>query len=393
MQERCVEHLRRWSVGALFMEAGTGKTLTAIRLIQSAQDVDLVLWIAPLRTLDNAMDEFVKWGAELPVKMVGVESIGCSDRIYADTMQMVECASNPFIVVDESLKIKNIEAKRTKRVLELGKKAKYKLILNGTPVSRNLLDVWAQMQFLSPKILNMSLSRFKNTFCEYKIVTKRHNGHIAGRKEYIVGYDNIDYLYSLISNYIFESELYMTITQQFKDVYYTVSKDSKERYDEIKRAFLSDDMLEYRNNNIFLAMTSKMQHSYCIDKNKLEALNGIMEKLDNSKTIIFCRFVNSQELLSVLYPQAKVLSYQSGAFGLNLQEYTNTVFFDKVWDYALRLQATRRTFRTGQTNNCQYYDLTGDVKLDGLFDKCISKKISMLDYFKSKSKEEINEEI
>lgn len=40
-------------VGALFMEAGTGKTRAAMELIKSVVDVDLVLWLCPFQTKDN----------------------------------------------------------------------------------------------------------------------------------------------------------------------------------------------------------------------------------------------------------------------------------------------------------------------------------------------------
>lgn len=89
------------------------------------------------------------------------------------------------------------------------------------------------------------------------------------------------------------------------------------------------------------------------------------------------------------FPKAKVLSYQKEAFGLNLQEYNNTIYFDKVWDYALRTQSTRRTYRVGQEYDCHYYDLTGDVGLESLIDRNISKKISMTEYFKKVTKDEL----
>ena len=79
--------------------------------------------------------------------------------------------------------------------------------------------------------------------------------------------------------------------------------------------------------------------------------------------------------------------------GLNLQEYRYTVYFDKIWDYALRMQSSRRTYRTGQTFDCVYYDLTGDIGLEKLIDKNIDKKISMTEYFKRKTKEEIRKEL
>ena len=83
-QNSAREHLRPWKVGALFMEAGTGKTKVARDLIATA-DADVCLWIAPLRTLDNARRELDKWGGlSMCVKFVGVESLSQSSRIYLD---------------------------------------------------------------------------------------------------------------------------------------------------------------------------------------------------------------------------------------------------------------------------------------------------------------------
>ena len=69
------------------------------------------------------------------------------------------------------------------------------------------------------------------------------------------------------------------------------------------------------------------------------------------------------------------------------------IFFDKIWDYALRMQATRRTFRTGQESDCIYYDMTGNVGLEDMIDSNIEKKISMTEYFKQKTIEEIKTEL
>ena len=94
-----------------------------------------------------------------------------------------------------------------------------------------------------------------------------------------------------------------------------------------------------------------------------------------------------------MFPKAMVLSYQREAMGLNLQKYRYTIYFDKIWDYALRIQSGHRTFRTGQEYDCLYWDLTGNVGLEKLIDKNISKKVSMTEYFKSKTKEELDDEL
>lgn len=395
-QSEAKRHLEEWKVGALFMEAGTGKTKVAVDIV-NASPCDFVLWIGPLQTIrtGNVTNEVARQGGfNMPCSFVGVESIGGSDRIYLNTVEDLKSYEKPFVVVDESLKIKNAEAKRTKRLLEIGKIVEYKLILNGTPLSRNLLDLWSQMEFLSPLILNMSLAQFKNTFCEWTRVTKS-NGWRTYSKEYVTGYENVDYLYSLIRHYVFKADLKLGISQHYRSKAYYIDEDSSEEYARIKEIFLEDEMLEWRNNNIFLEMTQKMQHAYCCTGDKIDQVKSILaeEEVDPSKTIIFCKFIKSRELCERLFPECLVLSYQKDSLGLNLQEYNVTIYFDKVWDFALRTQSTRRTFRTGQERDCLYYDLTGDVGLERLIDRNIGKKVTMSEYFKKATKEQLKKDL
>lgn len=396
-QQSAKVHLSDWRVGALFMEAGTGKTRVAVEIANST-DADLIVWIGPLRTispingLPSVIDEIAKWGGfNAPKTYTGVESIQSSDRIYLDLFARVSSAARPFIIVDESVKIKNADAKRTKKLLELSKLGAFKLILNGTPITRNILDLWAQMEFLSPKIFNMSLAEFKNTFCKYTTITKSMGGRSQYTKEFITGYENIDYLYSLIRHYVFECDLTLAVKQLYNTIPYIIGGEEREKYQSLKEKYLDDETLQWRNNNIFLEMTQKMQHSYCCVEDKFNKLDALFKDIDQSRTIIFCKYIISQEACKVHYPQATVLSYQKEALGLNLQYLCNTIYFDKNWDYGLRVQSGMRTFRTGQEYDCRYWDMTGNVGLESLIDNNISKKVDMVEYFKGKTKQEIYE--
>ena len=387
-QQAAIEHLNEWRVGALFMEPGTGKTRAAMTLINSTPATDC-FWVGPLRTFPAVQAEMAKWGGmKMPTSCWGVESIGQSDRIYMRLVNEVEQSRVPFIIVDESLKIKNADAKRTRRLLELSKRAEWKLVLNGTPVSKNLLDMWPQMEFLSPKILGMSLAQFKNTFCKWTKVTKRI-GARSYSKEFITGMENVDYLHSLIRHYVYECDLRLQIAQKWHTVPYSITPESREAYTAIKEDYLSDETLEWKNNNIFLAMTTAMQMAYATDEGKMEALRRLMGELPEEQTIIFYRYVKSQEACRKAFPRCAVLSMQKESLGLNLQQYSRMVFFDKVWDYALILQASRRTFRTGQEQDCHYYELTGNVGLEHMIDQNIKKKVSMSEYLKRVTKEEL----
>jgi len=397
-QLTAIDKLQQYKVGALFMEAGTGKTRPTIELVNSVSEVDQVFWIGPLRSikpkegLPSIIDEINKWGGfNVPVTYTGVESLQNSDRIYLELYRKIEKAYNPFIVVDESLKIKNHDAKRTGRVIELGKMAQYKLILNGTPITRNLLDLWSQMEFLSPKILNMPMAEFKNTFCCYTTVTKRLGGFKQYTREFITGYENIDYLYSLIKHYVYECDLKLDISQYWNTIFYSLDEECENEYNLLKAKYLDNEMLQWKNNNIFIEMTQKMQHVYSCTEEKFDVLKEHFKTFPEEKHIIYCKYIDSRELCEKTFPKATVLSYQKESMSLNLQHLPYTIFFDKNWDYALRHQGSRRNYRAGQEYDCRYWDLTGNVGLESLIDKNISKKTSQAEYFKGITKKELKE--
>jgi SNF2 family DNA or RNA helicase len=385
-----IEKIQRYKVGALFMEMGTGKTRTAYELIKSVE-CDGVVWLTPFQNKSNILAEIEKWGGLELLNIYGIETLSSSDRVYLEVTKLL-AEGNYFLVVDESLKIKNFDAIRTRRIIELGKLCEYKLILNGTPLTRNLLDVWAQFEFLSPKILNMGLAEFKNTFCEYTTITKRI-GHKEMTKEFISKYHNVEHLYSMIFHYVYECDLRLSVKQEYKDESYSLSEEEMDRYQFIKEKYLDNEKLQFLNNNIFLELTQKMQHDYCISEGKFELLDQILSKVDKSKVLIYTKYIASREEITKRYPSIKVLSYGMHSFGLNLQDYNTTIYFDKTFDYSQMIQSRFRTYRTGQELDCTYYSMTGNVGLERMINENINKKQSLLDYFKQVGVEQIKKEL
>jgi len=73
-----------------------------------------------------------------------------------------------LLIIDESTRIKNPDAKRTKLLIELGTQVEYKRILTGTPVTQSPLDLFSQFGFLDKKILGFSsFIAFRNRYAEY----------------------------------------------------------------------------------------------------------------------------------------------------------------------------------------------------------------------------------
>jgi hypothetical protein len=205
--------------------------------------------------------------------------------------------------------------------------------------------------------------------------------------------ENVDYLHSLIRHYVYECDLRLNITQKWHTVDYCITDEARQRYNDIKEDYLKDENLEWRNNNIFLAMTTEMQMAYTVDEGKMEAVDRLLRDLPHDETIIFCRFIVAQDECRKRWPKVTVLSMQKETLGLNLQKYRHTIFFDCVWDYALLLQASRRTYRTGQEQDCHYYELTGNVGLERMMAENIKKKVSMSEYLKKITKEELRKEL
>jgi hypothetical protein len=389
-QKFAIDKLNCLKVGALFMRPGTGKTLTAVTLINSTE-VPEVIWFTPFRTKDNLSAELAKSCLVKNCQVIGIETLSASDREYLRLFNFAQ-AHDCFIVVDESLKIKNNDAKRTQRIIEIGKYAKYKLVLNGTPISKNILDIWAQMEFLSPLILKMDFAEFKNTFVKWSKMTK----YVSGRqvsKEIIHEFTNIDYLYSIIAPYVYESDLFIQVKKIYNEVKYKITDEEMKEYQYLKSHYLDNETLQFLNNNIFIEMTQKMQHLYCVSEDKIIKLDSILSTVEHDKVLIYCKYIKSREMLQKLYPNVSILSYGMHSFGLNLQHKYITIYFDKTFDYAQRLQSEQRTYRTGQNHDCIYYDMTSNTGLDVLVNDNISKKQGMDEYFRAVKIEELNEKL
>lgn len=394
IQSNAITKLQQYKVGALFMEAGTGKTRPAVELANSVNP-DYVLYLAPYQGINTEnYEESIKYQVELwggfncEHDFIGIESLSSSDRIYLELYSKLDKAKTPVIIVDESLKIKNWEAKRTKRIITLGTLSEYKLILNGTPLSRDLLDLWAQMEFLSPKILKMDQAEYKNTFCEY-LTIKKSQGHRRMVKEFIIGYHNVDYLYNLIEPYVFEADLKIDTKLHYFDLPFSLSNEEMKEHDEIKAKYLDDERMEFRNNNIFLEITQKLQHNYSLSEEKFHIIDRLLKVNNSDKVAIVAKYIDSQEELKKRYPGIRILSWQKNAFALNLQQYNILIKWDKHWDYALHDQIEHRIYRQGQKEDCRIYGLTGNVGLENMMNKNVDKKGALLNYFKMKSVEEL----
>lgn len=389
-QELAFDKLSKLKCGALFMEMGTGKTKVALDLMASkSQKVDNLLWICPCSLKGEIEAERQKWHPELNIIVYGCESIGASSRIYTEALNLCK-SGKTFTVVDESLKIKNKDAKRTYRILEIGKNSEYRLILNGTPVSRNILDLWTQMEFLSHKILDCSYSTFKRRYCEFYV-----RGPMRGK---VKTQHNVEHLTSLIEPYIFDAELEIEPNKMYHNYTYYMTGEELSEYNSIKRYFL-EEISDCDNDIDFYRFTTALQKQYT--KSAPRLVNMISEEL-NEPVIVFVKYLQNipDDALSITgkvkpADRHKVIeefrerggvlyiTYGCGSYGLNLQFCRHVIFAEHTFDYSQKIQAEARVYRIGQESDVHYYDLWCDCGLEALIQGSIRKKSNLLDAIKA----------
>lgn len=404
-QQKAFNKLSKLKCGALFMKMGTGKTKVALDLAKSKEQVvDCLVWIAPaslLRT-QNYKNEFSKWNTfTKEIYFFSVESISQSDFKYIELVRIAE-NKKCFCVVDESITIKNTEAGRTRRLLEISNKFAFRLILNGTACTKGLYDLYSQMQFLSPKILNMTETQFANRFLVYKIKGNKKTWKRWSKPA------NEQALIEIIRPYIFDCELEIDVNIKEVEKDCVLLDIEKTRYTNFKSNFLEK---AYRLD--FLAVAQAFQKHTSLAEHKKKVLEDVLQEIKSrrEKAVIYCKFLCEVDYIKSKYDcivltgkekgdleklkekDLLVCTYGVGSFGLNLQMINNIIYFTQTFDYKDKEQSKHRAYRIGQEKDVNIYNLWINTGLDEIIKKSLDKKENTLknveDFIKNGKIEEL----
>lgn len=400
-QQYAFDKFKRLKVGALFMKQGTGKTKVALELIKTT-DSNLVLFFCPFSTKNNLQDEINKWGLDIDYKIVGYETLSSSDKTYIELLEEIE-NKKLFIVADESIFIKNDETKRYKRLMSIAKMSEYRLILNGTPLTKNEWDIYNQMNFLSDKIIGMSKQKFLNVF--FKKISYKKAGQ-RPREFYKLSDVNIDYLHKLIAPYIYECDFNFDKDERTQYIRIIASDVNREDYNVKKQTLLNslgkgDSIIQQFQNLALSCFNDKKRHK------------EIAEYIKNQgQIIVFCTFVEEAEkianelkcyLITGSTPlnerseiiesfkddsKALVMTLGTGAYGLNLQFCNKVAFSSITFDYAKSDQAISRIKRIGQNKDIEYTYFTSDLGIFNMILENNEKKRDLKELLIDKIKEE-----
>jgi hypothetical protein len=321
-------------------------------------------------------------------------------------------SNDVLLVVDESSRIKRPGAKRTQFITKIGKMAKYRRILTGTPVTKGPEDVYSQFKFLDPYILGYeSFYSFRARYCIM--------GGFENRQ--IVSYEHVDELIKNIEGHsyrVLKKDCLDLPDKIYQRAYVELSGAQRKLYNSIKNEYVA----EYKNETISapeaITRLLRLQQITCgwfptdnpvpIDEKnpRLELLKELLSDIDG-KVIIWARFRadlraieealgplcvayhggvstdNRAHAVEAFQKDPKVRYFvgqpQSGGMGLTLTAATYAIYYSNSFDLETRLQSEDRCHRIGTINNVTYIDIEASKTVDGKIIKTLRNKKNLAD--------------
>lgn len=387
-QKKIVDSRKDYESHALFMDMGTGKTITSLALFeQSGLKKILVICIVSKREdwheeikincniestiLDKGTTknkELLKNGSKSYI--VNFESCW---RLDKDLLDLID--EDWFIIIDESHKIKNTKSKIGKFVNKLRTKTYGKCILTGTPQNQGYIDYYNQLRFID--VLMMKEKQFKDEYCVYELSS--FGGRYVNQ---LVGYKNTQELDRIINEncIFFKRDIKNNMIPT--DVYVNIDKHKsydKFRKDKVFHDVIGDSMSAHRMG--LRQMCSGFIKDIPIHNNKKIWLKDFLDNCDD-RVVIFYNFNMELEQIkqvceelhkpySIYNGEFKDLSnfetynnavaicnYASASLGLNDLVLSNIcVMYSPTEDYINFTQSRKRIDRLGQTRKPLFYYL------------------------------------
>lgn len=416
--------------GELF-EMGCGKTLTTIAVagaLYNLGKIDRVLVVAPTSVCSvwphdlnqfatfpwearvllgdkkkrlKALNELENW----PFKALRIAVINYESTHRDGIFEALAAYKADLIVCDESQRIKNPSAAQSKALHKLGDAAPFRMILSGTPVQNNAVDLYSQYRFLDPAVYGANFYAFKNRYC----IMGGYGQH------QIVGYRNMDELVEKehsVAYRVTKEECLDLPQQTFINRYVQFTDAEQAIYEQLRKSsFLELETGENVTATTILTMYLRLMQltggfltadestrPKQVNTAKLDALADIVDDYvvdAGKKLVIFARFraeiaaiENLLRLRKIQYgsiygdvpmeergkivedfqtnPDTKVFvaQIQTAGLGITLHAASTAVFYSYDYNYANYAQALARIHRIGQRLPVTYIHLVVDGSID-----------------------------
>ena len=437
---------------AYFMEMGTGKTKVLIDNMSMLYDkgkIDGALIIAPkgvVKTwyeqelpthLPNHIENVtILWQSHITKKQQEkLESLFEIETALHILIMNVEALSTDkgvkfatkflnshkvLMAVDESTTIKNPTAKRTKNIISLGKYAKYRRVMTGSPVTKNPLDLYTQCEFLDPYLLDFgSYYAFRNRYAEMTTM------NVRGRSIQVVKeFRHLGELSESLQPFsyrVLKEDCLDLPPKTFMKRYVSLTSDQKKIYEQMKKHALATLNGKVTSTMTVLTQLMRLHQITCghftaddgttqaVESNRLNELMAILEETEG-KAIIWANYqLSVGEIIQRIIKEYGEDSYvhyygltsqeerqdnirkfqndpkcrfligtpQTGGYGITLTQANTVIYYSNGYDLEKRLQSEDRAHRIGQKEKVTYVDLICEDTVDEKIVKALRNKINI----------------
>jgi hypothetical protein len=458
---------------AFLMEQGTGKTWTVLadaERMYSAGLIDALVVIAPKGVHTNwvrreipthlsvphiarayrsgmgkkeraKLDELMRPREEGEVPPLRILSINIDAINVKEGFEFVWRflrATKAMIALDESSRIKNPDAARTKRVLRLRPLAVAVRIMSGTPVTNAPMDIFSQFEFMEEGLLGTTSYRaFTAQYAE--LMDKNHPmmaemirrnpkaAHaqvVAKNPDGTKKWRNLDRLQKLIEPHAFrvlKRDCLDLPDKIYKQQYFELGAAQRTAYTLMKnhlRIQLEDGTIDTVSALAGLVKLQQITSGYVVrpdeqgthfvseDNPRLDALLEVIEDIPG-KVIVWARFKPELEMIAAALRKVgrNVVEYhgavstanrelavdsfqngdadvflgqpQAGGIGLTLTAAEHVVYYSNDFNLETRLQSEDRAHRIGTKRNVVYIDITATDTIDEPIARSLQRKAGM----------------
>jgi SNF2 family DNA or RNA helicase len=324
------------------------------------------------------------------------------------------------MAVDESTTIKNPTAKRTKNIINLGKFAKYRRVMTGSPVTKNPLDLYTQCEFLDPYLLDFgSYYAFRNRYAEMTTM------NVRGRSIQVVKeFRHLDELAESLHSFsyrVLKEDCLDLPPKNFMKRYVSLTPDQKKIYEQMKKHALAILNGKVTSTMTVLTQLMRLHQITCghftaddgttqaVESNRLNELMAILDETEG-KAIIWANYqLSVGEIIQRIIKEYGKDSYvhyygltsqeerqdnirkfqndpncrfligtpQTGGYGITLTQANTVIYYSNGYDLEKRLQSEDRAHRIGQKKTVTYVDLICEDTVDEKIVKALRDKINI----------------
>jgi SNF2 family DNA or RNA helicase len=383
-------------------------------------DHKTVLWTATTsKTKDKEYQQLFKIDFDLHILVMNVEAFSTKKGLEFAT-KFINCHKT-IMAIDESTTIKTPTAKRTKAILALGKLAKYRRILTGSPVTKSPLDLYTQCNFLHEELLGFnSYYTFRN---RYATMIDRNFG---GRRVQIVGgYKRLDELADSLKKFsyrVLKEDCLDLPPKVYIQREVELSDEQRQIYSTMKSAALASLKGKMATAPHVLTQLMRLHQISCghlkndddtiteIKNNRMSELLDVLDEVEG-KVIIWANYVYDikqiVKAISKKFGEDSIVQYygaidaetrqknivkfqdpdsdarffvgnpQTGGYGITLTAANNVIYYSNGYDLEKRLQSEDRAHRIGQKKSVTYVDFITPKTVDEKIVKALRKKMNI----------------